>query len=46
MMGEQNMHKCHMTVIKDDVQEAYPAIGTGSGGTALNDAGDSANQTV
>ena len=46
MMGEQNMHKCHMTVIKDDVQETYPAIGTGSGGTALNDAGDSANQTV
>lgn len=45
-LNEQNMHKCHMLVVKDDVREAYPSIGTGPGGTALNDGGDATNQSV
>lgn len=45
-LGQKNTHSCHLLMIKDDVQEAYPSIGTGPGGTALNDGGDSANQSV
>jgi hypothetical protein len=39
-------HVCHMTLVKDDVREAYPAVGTGPGGNAWVDAGDALNQSV
>jgi len=39
-------HVCHMTLVRDDVSETYPAVGTGPGGSAWVDAGDAANQSV
>jgi hypothetical protein len=44
--GGDSVHVCQMTLVKDDVREAYPSAGTGPGGSAWTDAGDSANQAV
>lgn len=44
--GKDSVHVCHMTLVKDDVAEAYPAVGTGPGGSAWTDAGSSENQGV
>ena len=45
-LGQKNTHSCHLLMVKDDVQEAYPSVGTGPGGTALNDGGPATNQSV
>ena len=45
-LNQKNTHSCHLLMVKDDVQEPYSSVGTGPGGSALSDGGDSANQSV
>ena len=45
-LQQKNTHTCYMLMVKDDIQKPYLSVGTGPGGTALNDGGSSTNKAV